>query len=282
MAPFTIGVLCYGGHPDLAHRCLNSIRTFADAELVQDIVIGLNDVAPATKQVVRDLFEKSSRRVLCFETAGNCYKYPMLRRMLFDANWGVRTPYFMWFDDDSYLTESGVLRRCQFAFEHEDTDVVGRAYRLPNGYRGDQVEWIKRQEWYSGVSVELNKADDTWFPQGGWWAVRTKVLQTWDWPSKELRHRGGDVLFGALIRQQHLRWFRYNTGVAVNADAHGNHSRSPRRGFNEVPLGVDLRNKPVVDHNFPMLVWGLGDRRPPNLELPDETAGEEFPIVRTL
>lgn len=276
MGPFTLAVLMYGDHPELAERCLGSLQKYADWSQVNHLRIGLNAVSNRTKDVIHGLFDNASVPVLVFDQSTNVYKYPLMRRMLFTHSYPIRSPYLMWFDDDSYLTAPGVLERCRTNLE-QGADVIGRAYRLPNGLRGQQVEWVKRQQWYRGVPVELGKAEDTWFPQGGWWATKMEeVLRLNDWPTKELRHRGGDVLFGQLIRQQGLRWARGSEGVAVNANDKGQHSRSPRRGYDELPLGIMLP-PPAVDHGFPSYIWGTG-AWPTSTPLEEE----EIQIVRDL
>lgn len=274
MAPFTIVVLAYGDHPELLERCLVSLQKYADWSLVDHLRIGLNAVSEQTRKVIHGLFDASSVRVQVFDQRTNVYKYPLMRRMLFDHSYPIRTPDVMWFDDDSFLTAPGVLERCSDLLQ--TVDVVGRAYRLPNGLRGQQVEWIEKQQWYTGVPTHLGQAEETWFPQGGWWATRMSVLWDNDWPSKELKHRGGDVMFGQVIRQRKLAWARESAGVAVNANEKGQHSRSPRRGFDEQPLGIKLP-PPPVDHGFPTFIWGTGDWSQPITE-----AEEEFKIVRDL
>ena len=58
-----------------------------------------------------------------------------------------------------------------------------------------------------------------------------------------LKHRGGDVLLGELIRSQGLKLANYKKGVAINADDNGKESASKRRGYDEQPIGVTMKRK---------------------------------------
>ena len=49
---FSVCVLLYGDYPDLASRCLQSIRNSDGAVYVQDIRLGLHNVSLATRKVV--------------------------------------------------------------------------------------------------------------------------------------------------------------------------------------------------------------------------------------
>lgn len=68
--------------------------------------------------------------------------------------------------------------------------------------------------------------------------IKTKVLADYGWPHPQLRHRGGDVLLGELIRHQGLKLINFKSGVAINADELGKESASKRRGYDEPPIGA--------------------------------------------
>ena len=235
MADFTVCVLLYGNHTDLARRCLDSIITRLPPEQYQ-LRVGLNEVCPATRIYVHGLALTGRLDMRIYESSDNIHKYPLMRRMLHDPAAPLRTPYVIWFDDDSYLI--GDYRNWLDLVR----DQMARAVMIGGKYTmqlaGNQYLWIRDQPWYTGRPV-INPADKIPFITGGWWTLRTEVLTKHDWPSTELDHRGGDVMLGALCRQQGYAMASFREGVAINADAQGHESKAPRRGFDSRPVGFD-------------------------------------------
>lgn len=115
----------------------------------------------------------------------------------------------------------------------ENADMIGSVYTIR--LQGRQETWIMDQPWYTGLPVR--RSQRVAFCTGGWWAIRTEVLQKFQWPPPELVHRGGDVMLSELCRQQQLRISDFSEGVAINANAEGVAARAPRRGFDSHPIG---------------------------------------------
>ena len=233
---FTIGVLLHGNYPDLAHRCLSSIAATIKADDL-NIRVGLNAVHPAVVRWVKRLIPEDC----IWEYDTNINKYPLMRQMIYESK-PVTTDYFMWFDDDSYLTGYEIgpnhptiswLQKVEHAMI--DADMIGSVYEMR--YRGNQREWIINQPWYTGKPVDPVKMK---FITGGWWTIRTPLLYKYNYPWPELDHNGGDLLLGALMQQQGLRMRQFRDGVKINADVHGNESKAKRRGTNQNPLGWDF------------------------------------------
>ena len=149
---------------------------------------------------------------------------------------GVATPFVMWFDDDSYITADSPHEWLATVKEQmASTDMLGSVYSIR--LKGNQSSWVMRQPWYAGPPVpHLHR---TSYCTGGWWTIRTDVLVKFQWPIPELVHRGGDVMLGELCRQQGLRINHFQNGIAINADADGNESKSPRRGYDSDPIGFE-------------------------------------------
>lgn len=223
---FTICVLCYGEHFELASRCLNSLCS-ADRVPGLDLRIGLNSVCESTRSLACQLAPES-----IWESPTNRHKYPVMREMLHGSR-PVTRPFTMWFDDDSFITQplsdwlQLIVDRMQIA------DLLGSVYRAP--WQGRQQEFVRQQAWYAGKDPAARP--HVHFATGGWWTMRTPVLYKYDYPWPFLDHRGGDVLLGELCHQQNLRLVHFRQGVCINADAHGRESRSPRRGFDQKPAG---------------------------------------------
>jgi hypothetical protein len=232
-ADVCVCILFYGDDEkcyQLAQRVLNSpMRQLARHNV--EFRFGLNAVGAPTRALVHDAVARDFPGALVVEPEKNIFKYPMMRRLLHDR--ALRAPITMWFDDDSCLsTDCDVaawLPRVQKLLEAHA--MVGSVYR--QRLLGNQAEWIKNQWWYAGKPVQSYVK----FVTGGWWAIRSEVLLRFDWPLPELKHRGGDVMLGALCEQHGLTLGHFRDQLWINANDEGVESKSPRRGFDEKPIG---------------------------------------------
>ncbi len=245
---FTVCVLLYGDHVQLAARCLNSICRGMPAILPGDLRIAMNAPSSMTERYVDTLVEHGwvlPRNV--YKSPENLHKYPMMRWMFYDQQNPIETPYVMWFDDDSYIKDEmigstpGFLQSVTAAMEQPSPPgqslpaVCGGIYTIK--IVTNQQQWIEDQPWYDNQSVSSKMR----FVTGGWWTARLPLLKKFNYPFEELDHRGGDVMLGALCEQQGLRIKNYRHGIAINADEDGKESRAPHRGFNQRPCGYDYR-----------------------------------------
>jgi hypothetical protein len=171
-----------------------------------------------------------------YESTENIHKYPLMRRMFHDPDNPITSPYVMWFDDDSFIRADASAQRPWLDAVSEkmtDADMVGAIYRIALG--GKQSQWVMDQAWFNNQPVPATH--QVQFATGGWWTIRADVLRRFDWPLRELDHRGGDVMLGELCRQQELRLRNFNYGVAINADDHGVQCKSDKRGYDSKPIG---------------------------------------------
>lgn len=236
--PLTVCVLTYGDHFGLARRCIDSIRAHTDRALYQ-LVVGANAVGRETRDHLRAL-ERSGDIDRVHRSRQNLNKCPMMRRMFH----GVSTPYLCWFDDDSYVTESGALERllnvarrspsstvmwgqlatCVYPSTFIDIDEAEAFVRTARWYRG-----LTPPGWEPGGKGEFNfegrgRGDPNWnFIIGGFWLIRTRAFRALNWPDRRLIKQSDDVLLGEAVRQQ--GWNLENTGAAGIAI-----NQAPRRG----------------------------------------------------
>jgi hypothetical protein len=241
---FTICVLLYGNYTDLAHRCLSSLARACPEALPQHLRVGLNEISPRTEKYVDSLVQNGwLLEENIWRSAENIHKYPMMRRMFYDPDRPVTTPYVMWFDDDSYIKDEMVgehptfLEQVRAVFTKErkpPAALCGAVYNIP--MMGGQIHWIEDQKWYTGKKVRKQAR----FVTGGWWTADFSFIKEHDYPW-ELDHRGGDVMLGQLVDQQGRCIVNFRDGLAINADSHGNESKSTRRGFDQRPMGIGYR-----------------------------------------
>jgi hypothetical protein len=162
----------------------------------------------------------------------NIKKYPMMRRMLYEAP-AIETPWVIWFDDDTHIEPGSAwwskLEAMSASPEH---CYIGETWFIH--YRKRQWELMLDRPWYKGVAPEfIGGRPAVRFHTGGFVAVRTPVLRELDWPDDTLVHNGGDFLLSEAIRQQ--GWPRTaiptkKMGIRVND--------SKRRGYSEKPRGL--------------------------------------------
>lgn len=218
----------------LAQRVLNApMRQLAKHNV--EFRFGLNAVGEQTRAYVRDAVDTVFHNAMCVDSEENLFKYPMMRRLLHDKP--LTAPLTMWFDDDSCLAPNCQvdtwltrLRRLLDVYT-----MAGSVYR--QRLLGNQASWIKNQWWFNNKPI----TDYVQFATGGWWAIQTSALLRYDWPAADIKHRGGDVMLGALLAQQGLSLAHFRDSVWINANEHGIESKAPRRGFNERPIGVDYK-----------------------------------------
>lgn len=253
---FTVNVLVYGPHADLAGRCLDGIVKAADPALVTDIRVGLNAVTPETRLTVVGHAEASRVPVHLYEESGgrNVMKYPLMRRMLYDPA-RPQAGHVVWFDDDSYIRPpyADWFSRMFSLVRREKPDLVGSLYTPGYNWTPPEVEKIKAQPWYAGKPLRPGPK----FVTGGWWVARRDFLHEFDYPIRELRHNGGDVLLGEICRQQGARVVRHNETVCINYDeARGGESRAIRRGIQKTPRPFENGGPPDMSHHdFELDVW---------------------------
>lgn len=229
---FSVNLIVYGDHPDLAARCLGSIVNSADPELVAEVRVGMNAVCEATRDLVLSAMHSAPLPFLVYEevTGANVMKYPLMRRMIYDPARPIPTEKVdrvMWFDDDSYVIAGHRFwADADHAFRTARCPVMGSVY-FPGFYWTPAEKAAYRQQpWYTGQLTDTQ----TKFVTGGWWVADLEFLSKWDYPFRELKHNGGDTVLGEVLRQQKLRPHHFRDGVAVNADATGRESKAVRRG----------------------------------------------------
>lgn len=211
-------MVCYGPNSKLAERFLTSLYRHTDPR-VFTLRAGLNEVAPETAS----LFAQYSRRfgnIETFEESRNIFKNPLMRRMFTERP--ITTEWVIWFDDDTHLTRGDWLQRLILQIEcSPDIAQWGKTYEL---YKGDAEvgPFIRTAAWYKGlplaVKEETPEAQTVTFrfATGGFWALKTDVIRTLDWPDQRLLLANEDFLLGEALRQNGYRIGTFHHGVAVN------------------------------------------------------------------
>jgi hypothetical protein len=238
----TVFVLCHGEHPELARRCIGSILSTLPTHRL-DLRVGLNQVGPATADFVRRL--PPGVLTASYPDAGARRKYPCMRQMFRDPAHPVRTPYLVWFDDDTQAIDPlWPAKLAEAVVRNHPTG--GRLYGTPyvhdfGAYRRpghDPLDWARTGTWWKGKDLAFK--DGTTFGPGGtcarfaagyFWAMATELIQAADVPDPRLNHNGGDITIGAQVQQAGFKLVPLNPGKSLvwcpAREAGG------RRGFSE-------------------------------------------------
>jgi len=247
---FSVCTLLYGDNAALAARCLNSIYSTEGLASVTDIRIGMNRVCAETRDLVEAFATnwvraKPESKVIVYD-AQQQFKYPMMRRMFHDPHEPL-ADHTVWLDDDSYIDDpwkfwSGL---CNLGGPHMEAHgyVAGQIWSL---YIPEKRQrWFRDQPWYSSSG----RHETIKFAQGAFWMAPTGLIKRLNWPIPELKHCGGDSLLGEIMHHKQIPLWGFSSGIRINADEHGNHSKSKRRGYTERELGYNYNGKPLpTDH----------------------------------
>ena len=221
-------------------RCLSSIAACDLRRSVNEVRVILNHPSEALlKEAVDHLADIRKQVPVTLITTDQKFKYPAMRAALYRVELRPDTSGIMWFDDDSV-----VLHHPENLFNWAKVmligavDVIGQPWRMSVSLR--RLNWFRRQPWAAGwkAGAEIK------FPQGGFWCAKLEWLKKHDWPTRQLRHRGGDVATGVLISASSSCWLFLPTKnelsehrVCINCGDTFRDSESPRRSFDEPPLG---------------------------------------------
>lgn len=255
-------MIFYGDHRELALRCLKSFFHALDqggSSRVTSLRIGLNPdprgfcwAEKLIQESAAEWSEDWSLPVLIYRAHTNVYKYPLMRRMFHSAVVEPVCPlrsHVMWLDDDTFFRTEKISESWWQKLDalRDTKDLLGeyRPWWMP--MQGRQWQWIQTQSWFNPEvgtpplkTVKGQKIPGFQFVQGGFWVAKSAVLRRYRWPLPEIKHNGGDSLFGELCRHQRLAVANFCEGMAVNADAAGANSRSARRGHRDkCHIGAD-------------------------------------------
>jgi hypothetical protein len=206
---FTVCVLCYGPHPELAKRCIQSIVTSLPAEQLD-----LRITAAAVCDETRSYLQRLPRAVIYWDEQ-NRGKYCGAMQMMFhDPAHPITSPYTVWFDDDAWVHDVTMWDKLRQKINQEHPN-GGRMYgdifihdlqhHMKGGY--NPVNWFKQATWWRGKDLRVRgtlqpAANGTVlkFVSGWFWAIETRTIYAAGIPDARLRHNG-DACIGAQVEQ---------------------------------------------------------------------------------
>ena len=220
---YTVFVLCYGDHFEIAKRCLDSIMESIPPEHM-DLRVGCNQVCNSTLQYLKTLPITKT-----YIHTGNDKKYPVMREMLWDARCPIDTRYLLWFDDDAYIKDPRFLQSLTTSIisgHNRGERMYGiKMFHDLSAYNksGHQAQdWFASADWHNGrhMRVRNNNAEA---PNGsiidfavGWfWALNTEAMRQANIPDVRLNHNGGDITIGAQLHQAGFSIHQFNKGKVM-------------------------------------------------------------------
>lgn len=217
---FTVCVLCYGDHVDLAKRCIDSIVKTVDLNHI-DLRIGGNKLGSATM----DYLQTVPANKLYLHTE-NDKKYPVMREMFWDPDFPIRTPYVVWFDDDAHVVDPrwlSLLAKSIVAQHSQGYRMYGsKMFHDLSVYNKDAhnpADWFRQADWYNNIPMRVRGSENI-APNGsiidfavGWfWALNMGVVRAANIPDTRLNHNGGDITIGAQVHQAGHKIAQFNKG----------------------------------------------------------------------
>lgn len=242
--PVTVAILMYGNNHTMHRRCLDSIlENVSDPRTDLHLRIGLNEVCPGTIRYLTEVFRKYRiTPELLIEHDRNKLKYPVMRELIYRQP--VATKWFVWFDDDSHVTDSLWLPSLAEDINREYRNgarMFGKLYTwdLLHG----QYNWYREASWWRNKPIPTaeragKKVRRILFPTGGYWAIEYDLLLDLFWPDERLTHNGGDVALGEAVRQMGYKVASSHAHVAVNDGS--------RRGVSQLPAGATSKRREVL------------------------------------
>ena len=219
---FTVFVLCYGDHTELAKTCIEGIlKTLPKKRL--DLRIGLNAVCQSTLDFVQSLGSVVTK---IYNHPENAKKYPVMREMFRDPSAPITTPYLVWFDDDTKIVDPMWAQRLSetiIANHREGSRLYGtKMYHDLRAMSSDIHRpdlWFRNSDWYRNVQLRLpNKqmlatnGSCIDFAVGYFWALATETMKQANIPDVRLNHNGGDITIGAQVHQVGGKIKDFNAG----------------------------------------------------------------------
>jgi ADP-heptose:LPS heptosyltransferase len=217
---FTVCVLCYGPHTEIAKLCINSILSTLPRERM-DLRIATNAAAQATVDFVRSI---GPDRLYVHKQ--NDKKYPVMREMFWDEAAPLKTRYLVWFDDDTHVVNSNWAPLLAKAI-NENHPHGCRLYGAPMYHNlasyhkesNNPLNWFQKAGWWKGTPLRVNGTQRL-APNGscidfvpGWfWAVSVDAIRACNIPDPRLNHNGGDITIGAQIHQGGFKVKEFNKG----------------------------------------------------------------------
>jgi|GEM_PF-472289 len=229
--PVTVCVLFYGDFTDLCRRFFNSLIRNTDLQKIH-LRIGLNAVCAETRALVDEITHLLPNPVSIYDEPTNIFKYPLMRKMFHDDP--ITTPWTIWFDDDSHITDPGWLHKFTSKIsEKANADMLGRKCFINAG--PEREAFVRAAPWYGGLPLAEKKHKKNsnkrkkiiMFATGGFWGIRTECIYRLDWPDPRIHHNGGDTMLGEATRQNGMKIYQFDEGVAI--------SDAPRRSPSDVP-----------------------------------------------
>jgi hypothetical protein len=218
---YTVFVLCYGKHLELARRCIDSIvRTMPKGTL--DLRVGCNACDKNTLDYVR-----TQPITKLYVHPQNDLKYPVMREMFHDPECPIGTNYVIWFDDDSFVVDPNWLDKLSqtiidnhphgsrlygIEFLHDIAHFAKNGHD-PRGWF-EAAGWHNSQPMFAGRGGRFTAANGSMirFASGGFWALATDVIRLADIPDSRVKHSGGDITIGAQVHQAGWKVKAWNTG----------------------------------------------------------------------
>jgi|JI10StandDraft_1071094.scaffolds.fasta_scaffold06965_5 ADP-heptose:LPS heptosyltransferase len=245
----TVFVLCYGDHSDIAKKCLGS--------LLKSMPIERLDIRVATNMASQDTIQylKTLPITKLYINSENRYKYPVMREILRDKQCPIKTSYFLWLDDDTWVINPNWIQDlCQNIISMHDMryrmygTLMYHDLAMYNKPNHDPRNWFRKGSWHKGIDFRVKSSQQEApngsvidFAVGYCWAMATHLIEDADIPDRRLEHNGGDITIGEQVHQAGYLIRNWNRGKQFITCP--TRQQGGRRGFSQkFPWDYDAKN----------------------------------------
>lgn len=212
----TVCVLCHGPFFGLHQRCLESIRKTVPREFM-DLRVGLVEVGEKTRRYIER--QEPDKVYDCTQPAN---KYTMMRKLLWDADKPITTPYVAWFDDTAAVANANWLWSLGSTILKQTLPIGMYGLKLYTMLppSSGSLDWFKSAEWYKGklfrdaAGTESINGRVIHYCAGWFWCASVEALRRCDIPCSRLIQRGGEMVIGEQLHQGGYILKQFNGGQA--------------------------------------------------------------------
>ena len=216
---FTVCVMCYGDHFDIAKKCLDSIVSTLPLQHL-DLRVGLNAVCDQTLAYV----QRMPGLTASYHRPMNDKKYPLMRKMFNDPDHPITSEYIVWFDDDTQVVDVGMWSQlCQtiVANHAHGVRMLGSIFSHTLS-KPTARSWYTRSRWWRnrylrvrGTQTEAPNGDTIQFVGGWFWALATHTMREAAIPDERIGNNGGDICIGEQVHQMGYKIKQFNNNKSL-------------------------------------------------------------------
>lgn len=197
MTDLSVLICAYGDYPQYSNRCVDSVVDEPRRKDSLHVHVGCNACGKETITHMRNLADDGqvTSLIACSE---NINKDPMMRCLVSL----VKTPYFVWMDDDSHFKPGWLGKVLDYIATEGPFDCAGHIYFI-NRDRPEYARLVENRPWWTGMGTRTEQQTrQVHFATGGLFIARTDFFRENNFPDRNMVKLYDDILLGDLIQEK--------------------------------------------------------------------------------